>query len=190
MKRKVRDSQLLDAIEACPRIEFADSIWRVVRSDRDPLRASAPSGRWDDGSFDVLYTSKDQNGAIAEVHYHLSRGQPVFPSQIRYHLHELDLTLSSALELASLSAVEELGVDISRYGSMEYSMRGAEYTRTQEIAEAAHFHGFDGLLVPNARWQCQNVVIFVDRVQPDLLNSIRNHGAVDWQHWKMENGIL
>lgn len=178
--RNVRDSDLLDALEASKKIEHHGTVWRVVRADRDPLRSSAPGGRWDDGTFDVLYTSVKQDGAIAEMHYHLSRGQPVFPSQMDFKLHELAVKLDRGLMLADLTAVEALGVDTSRYGALDYS-------RTQEIAEAAHFYDFDGLIVPNARWNCQNVVVFTDRVGPESLSAIHNHGRINWVDWRKAN---
>src|SRR3979409_1220085 len=97
--RKVRDSAIIDFLEAIPKQPFEGSSWRVVRSDRDPLRGSSPKGRWDDGSFDVLYTSLKADGAVAEVNFHLARGQPLFPSQMEFRLFELDVRLLQAITL-------------------------------------------------------------------------------------------
>lgn len=88
-RRKARDNKLLDALETSPPIEFEDRVWRVVRGDRDPLRGSSPGGRWDDGTFDVLYTSTEADGALAEMHFHIMRGQPIFPSEMEFLLYEL-----------------------------------------------------------------------------------------------------
>ena len=81
-RRRVRDNTLIDAIEASRADEFEGLVWRVVREDRDPTRGSSPGGRWDDGTFDVLYTSLESNGALAELYFHILRGQPVFPSKM------------------------------------------------------------------------------------------------------------
>lgn len=186
-RRKVRDNTLIDALEALPAKKFNDPIWRLVRGDRSPLFGSAPKGRWDDGTFDVLYTSTESSGALAEIYFHLERGQPVFPSQMEFRLYELEAVLSKALTLADMASLEALGVETATYGSLEYALREDEYRRTQEIAEAAHFLDFDGLIVPNARRECHNVILFTDRVPPDALSIIREHGPVDWLAWKQKN---
>jgi hypothetical protein len=42
----------------------------------------------------------------------------------------------------------------------------------------AHFLGFDGLIVPSARYDCLNMVLFGDRIGPEALSVIRDHGPV------------
>jgi RES domain len=74
MQRPLRDSQLIDPLEAHAAQPFHDTIWRVVRDGHEPTLCSASGGRWDDGTFDVLYTSRDPDGAIAEMYFHLKRG--------------------------------------------------------------------------------------------------------------------
>ena len=159
-----------------------------MRGDRDPLRGSAPGGRWDDGTFEVLYTSLKSDGAVAEVHYHLSRGQSIFPSRMKFRRYELRVTLTRSLRLADMTALEALGMDTARYGALNYDEKQQEYPRTQEVAEIAHFLDFDGLIVPSARWECGNVVIFTDRVPPESLSVENDHGMVDWDEWKRSSG--
>jgi RES domain-containing protein len=183
--RPVRDGTLLDALEAAPRVQLDDVVWRVVRQDRDPLRGASPRGRWDHGTFDVLYTAAEADGACAEMHFHITRGQPAFPSRIAFKLYALRARLERALALADLSALARLGVDESRFGALEHVRRGEEYGRSQEIAEVAHFLEFDGLIVPSARWLCSNVALFTDRVPPDALRVEADHGVVDWSAWKV-----
>jgi RES domain-containing protein len=182
--RRIRDAALIDALESAPSTSFAGVVWRVVREGRDVLQGSAYGGRWDDGTFDVLYTSERADGAIAEMYFHLSRGQPVIPSKVAYHLYELRVTLPRALEVADLAALSALGVDTSRYGRLSYLERAEEYPRPQEIAETAHFVGFDGLVVPNARFDCRNVVLFCDRIPPEAADVVEDHGAISWADWR------
>ena len=184
-RRGVRDNTLLDAIEAATATKFEGSVWRVVRGDRDPLRSSSPGGQWDDGTFDVLYTSLEADGALAEMYFHIMRGQPIFPSQMVFCLFELDVELDRIFELADLTALRALGVDGSRYGSLQYARKQEEYPRLQDIGEAAHFLGFEGLIAPSARSECQNLVVFTDRISPDALSVANEHGQVDWDAWRL-----
>lgn len=77
-----------------------------------------------------------------------------------------------------------LGLDATRCGQLSYSERIQEYPRSQEIAEMAHFLDCDGLLAPNARWDCTNLVLFCDRLKPDTMEAVRDHGLIDWAVWQ------
>ena len=107
--RKPRDPALLDALDAFDRVTYAGETWRVVRQGRDPLLGTASGGRWDSSLFDVLYTSLEQDGAIAEFHFQLSR-QPVFPSKIAYEVHRISVKTAKTLRLPDLNAMIPLGV--------------------------------------------------------------------------------
>jgi hypothetical protein len=135
----------------------------------------------------VLYTACDSDGAIAEMHFHLKRGQPVFPSKVRYRLYELYVKLSGILDLGEPSILSGLGVDMSRFGQLSYNERVVEYTRTQEVAEVAQFLEVGGLMVPNARWQCLNIVIFCDRAPPGSCEGVKDHGLIDWGDWEAQH---
>jgi RES domain-containing protein len=177
---RARDIQLLDAIDALTPKPFEGSLWRVVREGRDPLVCSAVGGRWDDRTFDVLYTSKKSEGAIAEMYFHVTRGQPVIPSKVKYILFELAAQIPRCIELPTLRDLERLGLRTEQYGQLSHFERTQEYPRTQEIAEVAYFLGHDGLIVPSARYATENVIVYCDRVPPENLAVTRSHGFVDW----------
>ena len=173
--RKPRDPVLLDALEAFNRVRHTGETWRVVREGRDPLQGSASGGGWDPTLFDVLYTSLNPDGAIAEVHFHLSR-QPVFPSKIKYGLHRIRVATAKTLRLPDLNAMVPLGVDAARY-------RAILYEPTQAIGDAAYFLGFDSIIAPNARWSCNNLILFTDQIAPAELEVIESW-EVNWTEWR------
>lgn len=114
------------------------------------------------------------------MQFHLRAGQPFVPSRLRFSLHEIRVRLKNVLDLSSFDDLESLGVDRARFGRLSYVERDAEYPRTQDIAEVAHFHGHDGLLVPSARSPATNLVIFFERIDPGQLEVVADHGVVDW----------
>ena len=173
--RRARDHELLDLIDAHEGVSFQGDIWRIVRQERDVLQGYPAGARWDPGTFDVLYTSLAREGALAEIHFHLSR-QPVFPSKLRSVLHRLTVKTRRTLRIADLTALESLGISSATYQSLAYD-------RCQQIGDAAQFLGFDGILAPSARWPCQNLVLFVDRLDPDELELVKSE-PVDWQAWR------
>jgi RES domain-containing protein len=182
-----RDDRLIDALDALSATSFSGTVWRVVRDGHDPLQCSASGGRWDDQTFDVLYTSPERDGAIAEMYFHLKRGQPVFPRKLRFRLYELRVDADQVLDLSDSTRLSGLGVDMTRFGQLSYEERVSEYPRTQAIGEIAHLLDYSALLVPNARWDCTNVVLFCDRISPEQLGVVADHGLIDWSAWYIEN---
>jgi RES domain-containing protein len=179
MPGRARDLDLLDALDVLDRPPFEGTVWRVVREGRDPIQGHPWGGRWDPGAFDVLYTALEPNGALAEIHFHLSR-QPVFPSTLRYRLHAVALTTRKTLRFADMRALERLGVEAARY-------RAILYARTQEIGDAAFFLGFDGIIAPSARWPCLNLTLFTDRLEPEHLGIVTSD-PVDLRDWGQARG--
>lgn len=175
--RRARDIELLDILDAHEGVPFEGDVWRIVRAERDVLEGSASRARWDPGAFDVLYTSMEREGALEEIHFHLSR-QPVFPSRIQSILHRITVRTRRTLKLADLPALSSLGIDTARYGDLMYD-------RTQEIGDAAFFLGFDGIIAPSARWPCRNLVLFLDRMDTDDL-TVASSEPVDWERWRAE----
>lgn len=175
--RRARDLRLLDLVDAHPRRAHSGALWRVVREGRDPLQGGRSPSRWCNGTFDVLYTSLERDGAIAEIHELLSL-QPVFPSKMAFRVHRLNISIEQCLHLSDLETVGKLGVDVGRHAERNCG-------RTQDVADAAYFLGFDRLLAPNARWSCMNAVLFTEKIAPAcLLLEATDPDPVDWAIWR------
>lgn len=178
--RRARDLDLLDLLDKYERVSAELEVWRLVREGRDPTIGGPSKSRWCDNTFDVLYTALAYDGAVAEIHSFLSM-QPVFPSKDRWFCHKLSIGVRSALRLDSFDALGLLGIDQTSYPTRVY-------TRTQEIAGAAYFLGFDALIAPSARWSCLNAILFTDRLRPDQLSIIEEPGEpVSWEAWRRKN---
>ncbi len=171
---RIHDRLILDALEALDPVPFNDTVWRITRAGREPLSGTAANGRWSpSGEFEVLYTSLMRDGALAEIGYRLSL-QPIWPSRVEHEIHAIEVHTERNLRFAAVADLTPLGVNTALY-------RTFDYTETQAIAAAANFLGFDGLIVPNARFDCGNLVIFTERV-PTLL--LRQTERVDWDEWR------
>jgi RES domain-containing protein len=175
-RRRALDDRLLDLVGGIEGRPFDGTMWRVVRQGRDVLDGSRGAGRWNTAEMSVLYGAAEPDGAIAEIDFHLSRGQSVFPSRMRHDLFELAVVARQALVLVDMDALRRLGVEDSRYCELLY-------TRTQEIAAAAAFLGFDGLIAPSARWACQNIVLFLDAIEIKEISTVSIR-PVDWKAWR------
>lgn len=173
---RVHDRAILDALESLDPEPFDGEVWRTTRKGHDSLCGSGADGRWSSsGEFEVLYTSLARGGSLAEIGYRLSL-EPMWPSRIEHQVHLIAAQTERTLRFADVASLAPLGVDASRYGSFDY---GA----TQAIAAAAYFLEFDGLIVPSARWEGANLVLFMDRAPPGSLQ-VRQSEDVDRAAWR------
>ena len=186
-----RDRDLIDKLEQLETRSFEGRVWRIVREGRDPTLFFSGGNRWDDGTFDVLYTSLLREGALAEMRFHLSRGQPVIPSKIRFRLHELEIKVDGVLDLTQAELLARVGINMGNFGRPPYLERHGEYEACQKVAEAVHFLGSDApedpsaILVPNSRHESENLVLFGDHIGPGAVVHSRDHGLVDWNGQKI-----
>ena len=180
MSAPIRDRALLDALERLTQAPFSGTVWRSVREGRSPIECWRAGGRWDDRSFDVLYTSEVREGAVEERRFHLFRGQPFPPSKVRYELFELRVRLSAVISFNDFDALQSIGLDTGSYGKVSYDAKEIEYPTSQQIAEASFFLGADGILVPSARHECQNLIVFCEQDTQMKIELVRSHGLIDW----------
>ncbi len=181
LPRRPRQKSLLDAIEAEQASQFAGTVWRVVTDGFDPCRPGRAGGRWDDGTFDVLYTSSERDGAMAEAWFHVARGQPIIPSKVKKRLFRLEANLDRVLDLSADGKLASLGVDMASYGRLSYVQRIDEYPAPREVAEIAYFYEYQAIIVPNARWPTSNVVVFTENAPaPVVIDS----ELVDLEAWQ------
>ena len=175
-QRGLHERELLDALERLPAEPFSATAWRATWAGRDPRGGSAAGGRWSPtGDFEVLHTSLEADGAIAETYFHLSRA-PVF-SSAHLKLHRLHVEARLTLLFRDVKALAPFGVDAA-------TLKNITYERTQALGAAAHFLEFDGLIVPSARWPCLNLILFLDRLDVGTALRVEQTLDINWPAWK------
>jgi hypothetical protein len=175
------DPALLDALSRRPHSTFSGSSYRATRLKYDPLLASTRGGRWAPSNGpEILYTSLEREGALAEIAFHWSQLTPTPTQPVALHTLEVGTTKTLRLIRSDLAS---LGVQEDRYEAVNYS-------RTQEIGAAIAFLGCDGLIAPNARWSCENLMVFMENVPLDRQFTVRVTETVDWIEWSRSNNFL
>jgi RES domain-containing protein len=177
----IHDPVLIDRLSELSVEAFAGEVFRAIRKSLDPLAFSTRAGRWGrDGGVAVLYTSLTREGALAEIGFHWSRLTPL-PTKPAV-LHRLRVTTKSTLRLIR-AQLPAFGVDPARFGELNY-------IHTQEIGEAVAFLGHDGLIVPSARWDCDNLVLFNDNQAIESELEVVTSEEIDWLAWSQDHGII
>ena len=177
----IHDRNLLDRLGAFAPISFDGEVFRTTRLGLDPLAGSYAGGRWAPrDSAQVLYTSLEREGALAEIAFHLAQLSP--PPSKPVMIHRLRTTTRATIRLLRAD-LEVLGVDGAGYESVNYAW-------TQAIGAAVAFLGCDGLIVPSARWSCENLVIFLDNHRLQQVLELEQSDEVDWLAWAKKHGQL
>src|SRR5260370_13141513 len=96
-------------------VSFDAQVWRITRAGRDPIRGSAANGRWSpSGTVEVLYTSLERDGALAEIGFRLAL-EPVWPSRLQHEIHEVVAQTKRTLQFADVASLAPFGVNVSKY---------------------------------------------------------------------------
>lgn len=157
-----RDADLLERLEGCAQRAFAGTVHRVVWSGKSPLQGSSASrGRWNspDSGFEVLNTSLDAEVAAAEFEafWSLFEQRPTRPALS----WKLRVRLGRVVEL-DFERLEKLGVRHAEYANRQYS-------RTQQVSDGLCHLGCEGLIVPSARHDGKNLVVYMQNLSRGCL---------------------
>ncbi|MGH7564742.1 MAG: RES domain-containing protein [Gemmatimonadota bacterium] len=153
------DPDLLDLLESRQLHRWERTVWRQVFESTPPLRPNTLGARWSPPGVEALYCSLGRAAAEAELEY-LAGRQPV-PIRKRRTLYELDVRLSLVVDLQDLSALEPLGFKRSDL------LADDDHALSRHIGDAVFWLECGGLLVPSARIEATNLVIFINNQQRD-----------------------
>jgi RES domain-containing protein len=170
------DRELLNRLAAFAPIRFDGEVFRATRRGLDPLAPSVSGGRWmRTNETPTLYTSREKDGALAEIVHHWSQLTPMPTKPVV--LHTLGVRVRKTLRLGRAELID-LAVDWEHYGT-------SALDRTQAIGAAVAHLEYDGLIAPSARWACDNIILFLphqERINEDLV--VRMSEEVDWRRWR------
>lgn len=131
--------------------------------DYDPLTENSRGARWNPPEVPAVYASLKRDTALAEAEYQISQ-QPVRP-RIKRTLYSIHVSLASVLDLVTPVAMEVLRVPGENIASKDFAF-------CQPIGGAVEWLGHDGLLVPSARAEGINLVIYPNRFGKDSVVDI------------------
>ena len=155
-----RDPDLLAYLEGRRHGRFDGFVHRVAWADRSPVQGSnGGRGRWNspDCQFEVLNTSLEAEGADVEFEAFWSLFEQRPDRRALNWKLRVRLTRVVTLDFEEL---EQLGVGPAAYGTRDYA-------RTQEISDGVNYLGCDGLIAPSARYDCDNLVVYMQNLERD-----------------------
>ena len=140
------------------RIRGASWFRAVLRSRRRSILgmdgAFLYGGRYNPAEvFGALYLSESAEGCAAEI----SR-RPGAPDN--YLVGEIEVNLGKVCDLTDAGLLQAMGLT-------EDHLKADDWIETQVLGELVREAGFEGMIVPSAAGDFQNLVIFMDRLSPE-----------------------
>jgi RES domain-containing protein len=146
------DPTLLDAIEDLAVRDYQGRVWRHMFNDYLPDRVNLGGARWNPRGVGAIYTALHQQTALAEGQ-HAVDVQPRRPFARRV-LYELEVAVSGVVDLTTSDALTAVGLT-------QADLTADVFDACQRVGGAAAWLERGGLLVPSARDDGDNLVIFV-----------------------------
>ena len=155
--RRPFDPSLLDVIEQRVR-DWGGAVYRQVFEGTDVLRANIRGARWNPPDEEALYCSLHRRTATAEIDHLIAR-QPVPILRPRV-THKLSVRLRRVADLRSLAVLESCDI-------APEALMGADLSAPQFVGGAVAWLNCAGLLIPSARDDGANLVVFVNNMESD-----------------------
>ena len=160
------EREIIQSIERLTTEPFFGVVYRHMFGDLDPFLENRRGARWNPPEIPAIYTSLEKETALAESEYQISM-EPFRPKAKRV-IYKFEISLKSVLIADTIDIIKEIGFDIT-------SMEDLKISECQRIGGAVDGLDHDGLLVPSARSEGKNLVIYTNKTAVDL--SMKKIGA-------------
>jgi RES domain-containing protein len=120
-------------------------------SSYPPDRENILGARWNPPQIPAIYTSVSKEIALAEAEYQIS--QEPLRLRAKRTIYTIQLELRKVLDLTDRKLLAKLGID-------EEELKAEDQLQCRRVGAAVEWLGHDGLLVPSARFEGNNLVIF------------------------------
>lgn len=164
------DPRIAEALARQPETQYDGDVWKHTLPKQPPEAANTRGARWNPPGVPAVYVALSRDTAIAEGQ-HLVRLQPVEVRGTR-HIHRGHIVLRRVLDLRDPARLSPLGLSAT-------DMRSNDQTACQRVGGTAEWLGIEGLIVPSARHDGANLVIFERRVAGDFAITFLGSEPVD-----------
>ena len=102
------------------------------------------------GEYGALYLSRTEKGCVTEI-----TRRPAHPS--KYVVGKIKVTLGKVCDLTDPALLKKLKIS-------KKQLTSDDWTETQALGELIREAGYEGMIVPSAAGDFNNLVVFVDRL--------------------------
>lgn len=154
----IYDRELLDKLDQVRANPWRGEVFRHMFGEYRPERENQSGARWNPRETPAIYTSLSRAVALAEAEFHIGL-QPIRPTAKRT-LYRISVALGSVIDLSDRDRLATLGIS-------DAEITFLDHRSCQNVGGAVEWLGNDGLLVPSARADGVNLVIFPNQQKSD-----------------------
>lgn len=166
------DRKTIELLEGFRQASWEGVVFRHMFGEIPPDRENITGARWNPAQIPAIYASLGQEVAVAEADYYISL-QPLRPRAKR-KIYRINVQLDSVLDLSNWETLANFGLNKESFNTIEHSA-------CQLIGGAVEWLGHDGLLVPSARANGINLVIFPNRQKVNYRFEVFNYIELEGQ---------
>src|SRR5215213_6738333 len=178
LKQCVKDS--LDKSQGFEGICYR-GVWKDYANQFDlvcSVGSFITGGRYNqEGSFGVLYLACDPKTCIEELVHSIHNSPSQMANGLPRMLVSIKVKLSKVLRLNKEYLLDSIKIKKSELVNHEWTkkqLQSLDETLGQLIGRTARENGFEGILVPSARWDGCNLNVFPDNLQDKSKLEIMN----------------
>lgn len=152
--------EILDALQVLAPSTWRGTVYRHVFANRDPTMPNQSGARWNPPDLATLYCALQRDTAVAEGD-HVVAVQGLRMKASRW-IHSLDVEVRNVLDLTADDVLAGLGLP-------RVLREADDHTACRTVGGAAAWLGHDAILVPSARHDGNNLVVFMANLAPDAI---------------------
>lgn len=131
-------------------------VYRHMFAGIPPDRENVRGARWNTPGVAAIYTSLHRSTALAEANFRLRLESIPLRRDAARTIYRIQIELSMVVDLREWDQLSQFGITRVMLESIEKSCIRV----CQQVGAGVDRHGFEGLLVPSARADGANMVIF------------------------------
>lgn len=148
------DPRIAETLARLPEGQYEGDVWKHTLPGQAPAAANTRGARWNPPDTPTVYVAVEQATAIAEGQF-LVGLQPQAMKGTR-RIHRGTVKLSRVLDLRDKETVQALGLS-------DADLRSNDHAACRRVGGTAEWLGIEALIVPSARSDGANLVIFERR---------------------------
>ena len=165
----IYEPQFLDFLQEQEGGNWDGEVFRHMFAYFPPHRENTGGARWNPSGVAAIYASLKRATALAESEHQISL-QPVRP-RVRRTIYRIQIRLDNALRLPQ-SALDHLGATAEVIAAIDLGP-------CQMIGGAVAWLEYDGMIVPSARHQGSNLVLFPTNQSVDYTFDVVGEEVID-----------
>ncbi|MBA3687596.1 MAG: RES family NAD+ phosphorylase [Chloroflexi bacterium] len=165
------DPIIAEALWKLPTTSVPDTVWKHTFVRQSPTTPNVRGARWNPRGVPAIYLATDRKTALAEGRYLAGQQPQAIKKDRQIHALRID-GLKNVLDLRDRRTLRALGVS-------ETELESPDHGACQLIGGTAEWAGYDAMLVPSARAEGANLVVFERKTGETFEMSVIGSEAIE-----------